>query len=255
MDKKQRDSLNWNLKNPHDSFFKKMLGRKDIASAFLQAYLPKNLLGEFQLSTLNPQRGEFVDRKLKQHFSDLLFEVQRQGEPAYVYILVEHKSYPDSKVLFQLLGYMSKIWEEKLDSHTKKVPPILPILIYHGERKWDVNTNLLDMLHGGDKMSKAFLEFVPDFRFLAYDYSPESSTPIQGNPLLQIVLLAMRTARQKNREIFLKSVKQIVLIMGKRNDPAGIEFLDMIFYYLLHAQDRISVEDLAKAALERGDRV
>jgi len=29
----------------------------------------------------------------------------------------------------------------------------------------------------------------------------------------------------------------------------------MLFYYLLHAQDRISVEDLAQAALERGDRV
>jgi len=70
MDKKKKNSLNWNLKNPHDSFFKKMLGRKDIASAFLQAYLPETLLGEFELSTLNPQRGEFVDKKLKQLLMD-----------------------------------------------------------------------------------------------------------------------------------------------------------------------------------------
>ena len=47
---------------------------------------------------------------------------------------------------------------------------------------------------------------VPNFAFLTYDSSPGNSTPIQGSPFLKTILTALRAAREKDREEFLKSV-------------------------------------------------
>jgi predicted transposase/invertase (TIGR01784 family) len=71
-------------------------------------------------------KGSFVDKRLRQHFSDLLFRVGlRAGGEAFIYILLEHKSEPDALVARQLLRYLSLIWERlEVDG---KLSPIIPV--------------------------------------------------------------------------------------------------------------------------------
>jgi predicted transposase/invertase (TIGR01784 family) len=100
------------LPQPHDSFFKETFGRPEVAADFLQNYLPASVAALLQLDRLTPQRETFIDPDLQEHFSDLLYQAPlRDGEQANVYILFEHKSYPDRLVAFQLLRYMVRIWE------------------------------------------------------------------------------------------------------------------------------------------------
>ena len=74
--------------------------------------MPSDVLEHIDLKTLTNQNGEYIDEKLKKDFSDLLYQVDIDGKKGYIYILFEHKSYEDEKVIFQLLRYMSRIWEE-----------------------------------------------------------------------------------------------------------------------------------------------
>ncbi len=80
------------LANIHDAFFKQVLSDPKLASTFLREHLPPEvaeLLGS-KLPVLIP--GSFVDEELRQHHSDLLYQVQLKGRrEALAYVLMEQE--------------------------------------------------------------------------------------------------------------------------------------------------------------------
>jgi predicted transposase/invertase (TIGR01784 family) len=122
------------ISNPHDRFFKETFSQPEIAADFLANHLPAPVAAVLDLdpAALELVRGSFVDRALRPHFSDLLYRVRLQdGQPVFVYLLFEHKSFADPWVAFQLLRYMVRIWEQsrRRDPQAPLVP-IIPIVVY-----------------------------------------------------------------------------------------------------------------------------
>jgi len=120
------------INNPHDAFFKQFLAKSEIAADFLRNHLPQDVLNLLDVSALELQKDSFVDADLQEHFSDLLYRAPlKTGENAFIYLLFEHKSYPDRWVAFQLLRYMVRIWENEL-RQAGSFSPIIPLVVYHG---------------------------------------------------------------------------------------------------------------------------
>lgn len=118
------------ITNPHDRFFKELLGQPAIAADFLINYLPPEVVAVLDLSAPEPVRDAFIDPELQQHFSDLLYRVRmRDGDAAFVYVLFEHKSAPNKLVAFQLLRYLVRIWERLVTDNNGQLPPIYPSFI------------------------------------------------------------------------------------------------------------------------------
>ncbi|MCB1160899.1 MAG: Rpn family recombination-promoting nuclease/putative transposase, partial [Leptospiraceae bacterium] len=65
-----------NSENIHDKFFKSLMTEKENAIDFFQNYLPPELLKEIDLETLELEKESFVDDKLKEGFSDVLYRVK-----------------------------------------------------------------------------------------------------------------------------------------------------------------------------------
>ncbi len=64
----------------------------------------------------------------------------RNGEEAYIYVLFEHKSYPEPLIAFQLLRYLVRIWERDLrQPGLVQLTPISPLVVYHGRAAWAVS--------------------------------------------------------------------------------------------------------------------
>ena len=97
------------ISKPHDKFFKDIFSRPEVAQDFCRHYLPREIVELLDLSTLTQAKDSFVDEELRESFSDLLFRVKlKTGREVYIYILFEHKSYPDPVVLFQVCAARSK---------------------------------------------------------------------------------------------------------------------------------------------------
>jgi len=97
---------------PHDRFFKKVFGRGNVAAELLRCYLPPEIVSLLDLSRVELDADAFVDDKLREHFSDLLYRVGLQsGDEAFVQVLIEHKSYSDKWVHLQTLRYQTLEWE------------------------------------------------------------------------------------------------------------------------------------------------
>ena len=69
--------------------------------------------------------------------------------PADIYILFEHKSYHDDKVLMQLLKYMYLMYQKDADEG-KQQRIIIPYIFYHGKKS---NHNLFNHVKKSNQFS------------------------------------------------------------------------------------------------------
>jgi predicted transposase/invertase (TIGR01784 family) len=175
------------LTNIHDWFLKYTLNRTDAAADFLANYLPPEIGGALDFSGVQAVNGTFVDPHLGERFSDLLYKV---GGEAFIYILVEHKSAPDKWVGFQLLRYMLRVWESVAREGKQKLPPIFPLVLYHGRGKWWVARNLGSVIdwRGVEDLKR----YVPEFEYHLCDLTAYSEEEIRGAARLRISLLALK---------------------------------------------------------------
>ena len=152
-------------------FFKKCLKKKVVAEDFLKNYLPQELLDLINLDKLQISKKSFVNKRLKKYFSDVVYRVELNNQNAYIYCLFEHKSYPDKDVSFQLLQYMVRIWEHHQDHYDEeKLPLVIPLLIYHGEKRYNIGKRFNSMINTQPNTEK----FIPDFEYLLFDFSKYS---------------------------------------------------------------------------------
>ncbi len=76
------------ITNPHDKFFKEVLSRQEVARDFILYYLPSDIVGLFDIESLEIMKDSFIDKELKKHFSNILYCVDTKGGvSSYVYVL------------------------------------------------------------------------------------------------------------------------------------------------------------------------
>ena len=96
--------------NPHDRFFKAVFSRDDVAADFLRHHLPADIASLLLPGTLAIRKDSFVDQALSEHYSDLLYSVKlHNGQPGFVYVLFEHKSYPEPRIALDLNKYLREV--------------------------------------------------------------------------------------------------------------------------------------------------
>lgn len=141
-----------------------------MATDLIRYYLPAEIVTLLDLTTVQIAKDSFVDKELQTHFSDLLYQVStHDGNLAYVYTLFDHKSYVDSDVAFQLFRYQARIWEQLPRLEKNKLPPIFPVVFYHGVSKWTVDPAFGTLFP--EKTSPSLLPYLPNFQYHIIDLS------------------------------------------------------------------------------------
>lgn len=221
------------MATPHDKFFKEMFSKKEVAESFIKNYFPQDLLELFNTDDLEITKDSFVDEDLKEFFSDVVYRVKLDDHDAFIYCLFEHKSYPDKKVSLQLLKYMTKIWNLYLkQNNSGKLPVILPLLIYHGGKRYNIDKRFSSRFNIQANTEK----FIPDFEYLLYDFSKYSDLEIIGSIQLQIVLKILHTSFIDDD--YAKIFADILKLIKKLNDAESIlEYFTTGMKYILEIKD------------------
>ncbi|MCA1786726.1 MAG: Rpn family recombination-promoting nuclease/putative transposase, partial [Desulfobacteraceae bacterium] len=80
---------------PHEGLFIKIFKNLDNTRHFLKKHISRDLQKCFDLDTLRLENTTYVDKKLRKHYSDLVFSVRLvdyENQFARIYLLFEHKS-------------------------------------------------------------------------------------------------------------------------------------------------------------------
>ena len=229
------------VRNPHDTF-RQMFAQPEVAADFLHNYLPPAVRDQLDLSTVELQQDSFVDDELREHFADLLFHVSlHNGDIAFVYALLEHKSQPEPLVAFQLLRYMVRIWERS-QRDEGALPLIIPIVVYHGEQKWRVPHSFSELFTGPE----ALRGYWPDFAYALTDLSAYSDDELRGEVVLRVALLALKTIFARDAANRLPGILTL-LRRGLTDEQRALEYLQTVLLYL--GRNQYLEEDDLRAAI------
>jgi len=223
-----------NISNPHDRLFREIWSDRDTAADFLRNYLPEKILKLTDIATLEICKDSFVEEDLKEYFSDLLYKVKLEKQDGYIYLLFEHKSYPERLIHLQLSEYMVKIWRLHMKQHnkTKHIPVIIPAVLYHGQRKWSAKIKFSEIFSGPKSQLS---EYIPDFEYILYDLSRYSDDEIKGTVLSRAVMLLLKHI--SDPDLVQKLPGIFLLMRDLLRQDTGMRYLETILRYLYSAAE------------------
>ena len=229
-----------NVDNPHDRFFKETFSRLDILTDFLRVYLPEPILSGLDLNSLERETDSYTDDQLAEHFADLVFSAQFGEQPIRIALLLEHKSYTEEYPHFQLNRYLLNFWEQQL-KQKQPLTPVLPIVVYHGKRRWKKRT-LPDYF---GTVPGPLLSFLPGFDYVLVDLSAISQRlPEFSTDYARVTGLLLQHSRQQRKFISLfDDLSDIFRRMA--TDAAGERFMETAFIYTYWTTDLTKVELIA----------
>lgn len=189
------------MQNPHDRLFRRVFADPEHAAGELRAILPAELSAQIDWTTLRPLSGSYVDDKLSDLRSDVLFAASLGGRQVLLYLLLEHQSSAHPRMPLKLLGYMVRIWEDHLREHpdAQRLPAIVPAVVYHGDGAWARPRTLMELVDVEPAIAALVGRHVPDFEFRLDDLSSAGAEELRARAMTamsQLALFCLARARR-----------------------------------------------------------
>jgi predicted transposase/invertase (TIGR01784 family) len=229
-----------------DKGYKKLFSNKEIFRQLVTSFVHEAWVKELDFSRCELVKGSFVSRKYKKTFTDLLYKVKLRGRDLYVVILLEFKSAPALFVAVQMAGYVMDFYRHLIDSEKKlrKLPPVFPILLYNGKRRWTSPLNLADLVEGHELLGEYALHF---------KYFPIIEKAYDRQMLLQVgnIVSTLFLLEAHYEENLLQRV--LLALYEKSQDRQAVSlFLNFVLQLYLHG--RIDESDYKKLERTYQDR-
>ena len=221
----------------HDNFVKEWLSDSEVARAFFEEFLPVQLTNHLQLATLQPLSTSYVSEELTSKFSDLVWRVQTTRGSIQICLLLEHKSYRDPHVVFQVLSYLAEGYLNQVKNQ-KSVELIIPMVYYHGKKKWKLAL-ISDLF---PNLPPEFQRYIPAYDLIFHDLQKIPQTQIEQlqHGMLKAAMLIQRDYTDPKR--LKDNINQILTSLGPYLHKSGRK---SIFVYLVHHL-KITYEELVE---------
>jgi predicted transposase/invertase (TIGR01784 family) len=249
--------------NIHDSFFKKVLSDRHAADTFLREHLPPDVVDLLGPEPAELLPGSFVDERLGQHHTDLLFRIQlRTKQDALTYLLMEHKSSPDEATRLQLLRYIVRILTRWYEEHKSlPLPLVLPFVAHHGPDGWKLSCEFQDLFGA---IPEPLRPYTISFNHALVDFARIEDTALSAHIRLRAFLKALKYVLRSDlseqlgvllaegAQLPIVDVVQILAYIGKGPVPVTPEALRKALQRLLPDRAEEIMQGFGKEYFEEG---
>jgi len=137
--------------NHHDAFYRDFFSDPDLIRQLIADFLPPEVSEALDVSRLERIDTSFVGEHDQARESDLIWKVYfKDGQPLYLYLLLEFQSSDDRRMPLRMLQYVISLYEhlirEKQVSLDQGLPPVLPVVLYNGDKRWQTPTSLEQLI-------------------------------------------------------------------------------------------------------------
>ena len=240
------------IRSPHDPFAIQQFGRVENARSFFQSYLPPAIVAAADWASLELLRSRLVDGELRSHYPDLLYQVNLGGNPAWIYLLFEHKSSTDPLTAWQLLREAVHIWHDWLAGHPgaapHEFPPIIPMVLYHGDRTWTPAREFIDLVHLPDDLKPELSPCIPNFHYVLVDLHQLPMGELRGTVQVRIILALMKAVSEGREIEWIEQVFGPLANLLAQESP--LDFVRELLIYLSKSRGNVPASTF-KAAIAK----
>ncbi|EGP1136058.1 Rpn family recombination-promoting nuclease/putative transposase [Salmonella enterica] len=199
----------------HDGLFKLFLREPATARDFLAAHLPQDIRARVRLDTLKLEPGSFVDQKLRELHSDVLYSVETaEGDAGYIYCLVEHQSTADRMMAWRMMRYSMAVMDSHLKKGKETLPVVVPLLFYQGTvRPYPYSTDWIDCFD-----SPALAREIYSRPWPLVDVSVMEDSDLQSHRRMALLELVQRDIRHRDAASLLRDVVQLIRLAGNTRE-------------------------------------
>ncbi len=221
------------VNKPHDKIFKLILAEKKQAIELINKVL--NLSPKLTENEIERYSTEHIDYLLRESVSDFVYKMKQMD----VFFLLEHQSTMDYNMPKRILEYEVEIIKEvvkgkRLTKNNHKLPMVIPIVIYTGSRRWNVEKYIQDcqvILKGAEKVKLG--------EYYVIDVNDYSNEELENDELfLSKVLLLEKLKREE------EIIQVLDRIIHTEKDSKNQEILKRVIAFIL--KGKISDKNIEK---------
>jgi hypothetical protein len=225
----------------------------------LLVLLKEPAVPDIDFAAMTVERSHFVQADYQHVALDMLLKAPLRSpaeEPAenlYIYVLVEHQSKPQRFFQLRLMEYMieaykaqKRAWNEQHTSDADfLLDPVLPVVLYTGERSWPEAKPLAALVRAGRRFRRRIPRFQPHFLNLR-NTTPEELTG-RGGFFGQVLWLIRE--RHSDKATFQRTLEEVLTKL--KGMPAAertrwVRFLHYIAMLVYHARSDAEQQPLGE---------
>lgn len=158
------------MNNQHDHSYKLLFSEPRTVRDLLTGFVREEWVERLDLDSLEKISSTFVTDDLRDREGDVIWRVRFGDEWLYVYLLIEFQSTVDPFMALRIMTYVGLLYQDlvkqKKLTQEGKLPPVLPIVLYNGEKRWNAALNVSELVQptpGGLE------QYRPDLPYLLLD--------------------------------------------------------------------------------------
>jgi hypothetical protein len=149
-----------------------------------------------------------------------------------MYILFEHKSSPDRFARLQILNYQVQKWMWMLKNKQlgRRLPIIVPVIIYHGTRSWKYSVDFEEYFR---LPSEAFRDFIPKYRHILHDIHSMGDESFKTTTIMEIFHLLLKYIHYPEMDTKLQEIYDLIETLP--DEGQAKEYVKVIVRYVMIA--------------------
>lgn len=154
----------------HDNSYKLLFSDPAMVRDLITGFVREEWVKQLDLNSLEKVSGSYITDELRDREDDVIWRV-RWGEGwLYVYILLEFQSTVDRYMAVRVMAYEALLYQDlirqKALTSSGKLPPVLPIVLYNGEKRWTAAQNVADLV---EEIPGGLRRYCPSLPYLLLD--------------------------------------------------------------------------------------
>ena len=166
----------------------------------LHGFAARGWSGALDFASLTPVPASFVSDDLRQRHGDLVWRCRfRDDRWLYLVLLLEFQSGVDRAMAVRMLAYTALLYQKLIGEGVLRerdaLPPVLPIVIYNGRRRWSAAADVSELIASG---GVALARYQPSQRYFLLDESRAGDGGLPRGNLVS-ALIELETNRERER--------------------------------------------------------
>lgn len=185
-----------------DASYKLLFSDPQVVRDLVLGFIPDEWLHSLDYSTLEKVPGSYVTDDLRHRADDVVWRVKAQGEWMYLYLLIEFQSTVDTWMAVRVMTYVGLLYQDLIRSGValkdKRLPPVLPIVLYNGEAKWTAATDMAQLV---PRRPGLVGKYLPQLQYLLIEENRYTDADLAG--LKNLVAAIIRFERPESEQALL----------------------------------------------------
>ena len=161
----------------HDGCYKNFFSHAIMVEDLLKGFVREDWVAELDFSSLEKVNGSYVSDDLRNRADDVVWRVRWGREWLYIYIIMEFQSTVDPWMAVRMMTYVGLLYQDLIRadqlSDRKKLPPVLPLVLYNGDSSWTAATDVAQLVEEVPGVLGKYCPRLPYLLLVEHEYEEE----------------------------------------------------------------------------------